>query len=254
MTVTYRGSLTVAGAIPGLSIALGTVGQSLTNLQAVASAQFAALLAASATINAQVSAVLTAKAAIRIPATADIQAQLDASIAIGAQLTADVGNPSVYLAGLLEGLVQVEASIGSLAPSVALSAQIDASASVSADMSAKLAAVDLQLAALADVAVAISAAAGALAAIQAALSVAVSAVVGAISVYAQFVGVFGAAGVHGFLYSGTVASIGTELDAAIAADTGFAGGLVVHLPFFVYDAANAGAVSGMRLVISQGGA
>jgi hypothetical protein len=56
------------------------------------------------------------------------------------------------------------------------------------------------------------------------------------------------------LYTGTVANIGTELDAAISADTGFAGALNVHLPFFCYDAANAGAVQGMRLAISQAGA
>lgn len=254
MSVTYLGKLTISGAIPGMSVALTSVGQALTNLKATCEAQFAALLSASASIDAQASAVLAAKVAIRIPATADIQAQLDASLAIGAQLTADVGVPSLYFAGLLEGLAEVKANLSVLVPSVALSAQIDASASVSEDMTAKLAAVDLQLDALVSIAFAINVAAGALAAIQGALSVAISAVLGALSLYASFVGVFGNAGVATFLYSGTVASIGTELDAAISADSGFGGALVVHIPFFVYDAANAGAVGGMRLALSPAGA
>src|ERR1700753_103337 len=95
VTVSYRGNLTVAGAIPGLSAALTTVGTALSNLKITCEAQFSALLDASASISAQANAVLAAKAAIRIPATADIQAQLDASLAIGAQLTADVGDPAL---------------------------------------------------------------------------------------------------------------------------------------------------------------
>lgn len=254
MSVTYLGSLSVAGAIPGLSVALTTVGSALAAFRATVNAQLFAIASASATIDAQASAVAAARIAIRIPATFDLQAQLDASLAINAQLSLDVGDPSLYLSGLLEGLVEVQANLSALIPSVALSGQISASADVSASMSLKIAAIDLQLDLLLSISAALSVIVSALLAIQAALSAAIAATLGALNLYLSFVGALAGIGVNAFLYSGTVANVGVELDAAISADTGFAGALNVHLPFFVYDAANPQAVQGMRLALSTAGA
>jgi hypothetical protein len=254
MTVSFRGNITVGGAVSGLSLNFQTVSNALLSLKATVDAQLTALASVIASINGQISALAAAKIAIRIPAVADFQAQLDGAIAANLNLTADISNPALYISGLLNGLAELQVIIPSLVPSVALTAQIDASASLEIAMTAKIAEVDLQLAALVTIGIALTAIANIVAAIQTAFNAAIQAILGALALTISVPGLLAAGGIGCFLYVGPLSGLGTAIDLVASTDTGIPGATNVRVPVLVYDDANTPGKVGMQSVFGTDGA
>lgn len=247
MAASYLGPETIGGTVVGLSSAFSTVGVALANLKAVCDVQFGLIGSASASITAQADACLAAQIAIRIPAVGELQASLDASLAMGAQLSASISDPSAYLTALLAGLASVEASLGLSLPVVQLGLQVDANLAISAGLGLKIGAIDLQLEALVSINVALTVVVQALLSIQGALSAAISAVLSALSLYASMTLTLAVPGAYLFLYTGTLSGTGAGFD-AVSSLTGLPGSTVVRVPIIVVDTSDTAAVASLNAV------
>lgn len=210
MSVTYLGSVTVLDVLGPLG--LGPL--------------FAAVTASYDAIRVQLSALVSFKASIRILAIADLEAQLKASLDAQISLSASIVDPTAYLAGLLSALVQVQANINLLVPAIAIGAQLSASLAISAELSAKIAAFDLALSAIASINASISAA----------ISVSLPALPTAPGVYA-------------FQFDGAASDLGTEVDAAVAANTPIVGATSITSTILVITTSNVAAVLGRNAIL-----
>ena len=201
MTTVFVGQLSLADCLPGVAKVITYLNAAIASLQAA--------------VNVQVDILGGAKAAIRIAAIADLQAQLDATLAVQASLGISVTNPAVYIAGLVEGIVQVQANISALVPALAVNAQLSASLAISAQLTAKIAAFDLVLSALGSIGLALSA---------------------AVAIALPTLNL--AASVGLYVYSGPLAGLGADVQAAVNASGALAGSATVLTPVLVVDASD----------------
>jgi hypothetical protein len=220
VSTTYHGSLTVAGALSGISPVFAQLVNALTN--------------ASATITVQVSALNTAKDALRVLAVTDLEAQLDAAIAAIASFQASIGDPAAYIDQLLTGVLQVEANLGVMIPSIALDAQISASLAIQANLEAKIAAFDLALEALVVIANAL------LAIVAAALPV--------LSLSAAITSHLGATGAYTYTYDGAITGMGASIEAEVLATTGLPGASVIKSPLVVVYSGNVSGTAAVQAI------
>jgi hypothetical protein len=218
VTVTPLGTLTLADAFPGFARALEDVNAAFARLAAV--------------VNAQASILLDVHGAVKLAALAGLQASLDATVALGANLSLSLSDPAAAIAGLLVGIGQVSANIQLLVPSLAVAGQVSANLTVAAELQAKVSALTAVLDALLEVSATLTAAI-ALPALSLTLDASVSL----------------------FVYRGTVASFGTELQAALSADPtigalpGGSGNVTIHAPVLVARADDGGALRALQSVM-----
>lgn len=238
MSAVYFGQYSVLASVPGISAQLSGCKLALDNLKAVVDTQLAAVAQAAADVNAQIGAISSAKIAIRIPAVADFQAQADAAASVAAGFTVSLTDPTLYIAGLLEGLAEVSVNINALVPQVALNAQLSATLGLELSFNLKIAAVDLQLQLLVTINAALALVVSAILAIQVALSIAVSAALNvAVSIAAYLSSLSAAAGAHAALYDGPLAGLGAAID-LVTPSTGIGGAVNVRVPIVIVEASN----------------
>jgi hypothetical protein len=213
VSLTHVGSLSVGGAVSGIVEVLDPLQAALGNAKLV--------------IGAQVTALASFKATIRALALVDLEAQLNATLQAVASLQLSVSDPSVYLSGLVSGIIQVQANISALVPAIALSGQLSASLALQADLEAKIAAFDLAL--------------NALVAISAALSAVLQVALPALDAYAAFAANLSAGSVDLYVYDGTLSGFASAAAA-------LSGSATVRAVMVIADTANASATAGVNAV------
>lgn len=194
MAATFNGPVTIGGCVPGLADAFDEVGTALETLRDEVILHLPCFIEAQA-----------AMADVRLVATADFQAQLNASLAVGFQLTAAITDPLDYLRKLLAGLANLNISLPSLLPQVALTTQLAANAAVSAALVLKIAAVDAKIAIVVNL----------LNACYLALLAVSTAAFTAIEKFHTYQSYLETDGAYAFSYSGTMGGIGPALNDAL---------------------------------------
>jgi len=242
---TFLGSFPVGGSLPGVLAVLEPLADALNDLRAAASAALAVLTNARETIDSQVTLLGAAQTAIRIPAAAELDAQLTAALNLEAGLSVQVSDPATYVAGLLNGVSQLQARLDVLVPSVALSAQAGAAAAVAGRLEAKIGAIDLELAALTDISAALQSLVASLLDVEESLADVLAATLGLVGSAASLLSQLASAGAACLLYSGPLSGLGAALDAETPA-TGFSPGDSVVAPIVIVPASNTAGVSGIN--------
>ncbi len=223
MPAVYNGVVTIGGCAPGLQDAFNEVGAALETLRDEVLAHLPCFLEA-----------IAAMADVRVVAIQDFQVQLNASVAIQAQLTAQLANPADYLAQLIAGLNALLASIPTQLPAVALSTQIAAAGAVEAVFAAKIAAVDAEIAVVVDL---LNACSPALLAVS-------TAAFAAIETFHRFRDLLATSGAFALSFTGTLGSLGAAFDAATPA-TGIATGTSVVATLQIVRASDSAAVGAL---------
>lgn len=247
MGASFVGVGTVGGFTVGETASLSTVGNALSLSGAILARTATIAAQISAAVSAQVSAIASAKAAIRAIAIADLNVQVSAAASIGAQLTADLGNPTAYLNGLIAGNAQIGASLALQVPTVTLSDQIVVTAAVGVAAEAKIAAIDAQLALLDSITAALNAQITALLSLESELSVAAEATLPPLSAFASMTATLGAAGAYVFLYDGVLSGFGAAIDAVIPT-AGVSGSVNVRIPLIFVQSSNPPGIDAVNAV------
>lgn len=221
MPATFHGNVAMRGCVPGLADAFDEVGEALETLRDEVLLHLPCFLEA-----------IAAMADIRLVATADFQAQLNAAIGIQAQLTVQLANPIDYLNKLIAALNALLASIPVQLPTVALSTQIAAAAAVEAVFALKIAAVDAKIAIVVNI----------LNACYLALLAVSTAAFNAIQKFHTFRDLLDTAGAYALSYTGSLASLGSALD-AITPTTGIGTATSIVATIQIVKASDAPAVS-----------
>jgi len=227
MPATFNGALTFAGCMPGTAGAFEEVGAALETLRDAVILHLPCFLEA-----------IAAMADVRIVAIVDFQAQLNASIAVGLQLTASLTDPTQYLLGLLAGLANLNISIPSLLPQVALGTQIAANAAIGAAFAAKIAAVDAKIAIVVNL----------LNACYLALLVVSTAAFAAIEKFHTFQAYLATDGAYALSYTGSLASLGSALD-AVTPTTGIGTATSIVATIQIVKASDADAVAALNALL-----
>lgn len=250
MPATYLGGFSVGGSIPGASSVLVSAGDALGDLRATVQTQLGQIQSIATGLQAQIDAVGAAKAAIRIPAVADFELQLGAALDLIAGFQLQIGDPVTYISGLLSGLAQVSANLSALIPpDLAIVGQLAATEALAVQIGLKIEAVDVQLALLDNVSAALSGVVSVALNVQAALSVALSAVAGALSAYLSLAAKLeGTAGAHCFMFEGDLGDLGAAFDALASGSTGIATDVPVRVPIVVVRADDVATNEGLDAV------
>lgn len=235
MSATYLGSMTFGGAALGVSADVSTV------LNAVQ-----VLLARIAQLKASLEGVVTLtgslEAAIKLQLLADLEVQIDANLATGLDITGSITNPDLFVAGLAQGIVDLQANLSVLVPSVALEASLTANAATGVELNAKKAAIDLlvdavvQIAGVAQAAVAVALAAASLPQVTAAANL-------------SLVGAFAAPAVHLARVNAPLSTVGADLQAALAG-AGIGSGVNVRAVVLLVEGANAQGVAALNFAFA----
>ena len=189
MATTYNGSVTVAGAIPGVSPVLATLANALQQ--------------ASNILTAVTDLLRAIKVAIRIPAVSGLEAQLSASLNISANLELQITNPTQYIAGIVAAVEQVVVAVESLPPLPSLNAQLAVNAALALQLGLQIGAIDLELGKLDDVV--------------GTLLDLLDAIAAALAAYARIASDLLVAGIYSFTYEGAIGSMGSGLDSTTPA-------------------------------------
>lgn len=213
MSLTYLGSRTLADTLPGVAAILKSASDALDAARAV-------IGHVRASLSVHVDAIHAARLSLRIAAVADLEAQLGALLALVNELSKALSDPAAYLAGLLAGLVQVQANVKLLLPSIALPGQISAGIAAKLELEAKIAALDALFAVLAAIADAIG---------QLAASMTLDITLPVLPT---------AAGLYLYVYDGTVADFGNALSSALSAHPDLGASATVHAPVLVARSSN----------------
>ncbi len=221
MPATFNGAVTFGGCVPGLADAFDEVGTALVTLRDEVIAHLPCFLEA-----------IAAMADVRVAAIVDFQAQLNASAAIGVQLTAALTDPLQYLLGLLAGLQNLNLSLPNLIPQVALSTQISANQAVGLAFTAKIALVDAKIAIVVNL----------LNACYAALLAVSTAAFTAIEKFHEFTALLETSGAYAFSYTGSLAALGSALD-ALTPTTGIGTATSIVATLQIVKASDSSAVS-----------
>ncbi len=227
MPATFNGALTFAGCMPGTADAFEEVGAALEVLRDEVIAHLPCFLEA-----------IAAMADVRLVAVQDFQVQLNASIGIQLQLTAQLANPLDYLSQLIAGLQALLASIPFQLPQVALGTQITAAAAVEAVFAAKIAAVDAKIAIVVNL----------LNACYLALLAVSTAAFTAIEKFHTFQAYLATDGAYAMTYTGSLASLGSAVD-AVAPTTGIGTATSIVATIQIVKASDAGAVAAQRALL-----
>lgn len=229
MAATYLGAVSLGDFVVGIKAAVDPLGAALAAAKVAANAVLTAVataeLAVKAAVDAALASTLTAHAAIRLAALADLQAQLSAAVAITAQLSVAVTDPSLYISGLLAGTVAVNANLSALVPSVAVGAQLSAAVALTASLTAKIAAFDLVLDAILGVPkklkIAIDAAFAVLIQATVDLQATINAIDAALAVYVDLTAKFSLSAAPAYRFDGQLQDLAADIDARITGgDTG----------------------------------
>jgi hypothetical protein len=213
--------------MPGIADAFEEVGAALEVLRDEVVAHLPCFLEA-----------IAAMGAVRIVAVQDFQVQLSAAVGIQAQLTAQLANPTDYLAQLIAALQGLLASIPFQLPQVALGTQITAAAAVEAVFAAKIASVDAKIAIVVDL----------LNACYLALLAVSTAAFSAIEKFHTFQAYLATSGAYALSYTGSLASFGSALD-AVTPTTGIGTATSIVATIQIVKASDAPAVAAQQAVL-----
>lgn len=211
MAGSYLGSGDLAFVLPGSR--LRQVGSALVALRSAATVAAGAMATEAGCFSGQISLIAGAQASISAVALASLNASIAGSLSATASLTASLTDPAAYVAELgaaVQGVLSVLLS-GPPLPTVA--ASLESSASVGLDLKAEAAEITLQIAALTGISLAASACVVELLAAEKALLSAVAAAAGAASAYQDADAKLSAGPAWALGYSGSLAGLGSGLDA-----------------------------------------